>query len=74
MRLADFIRDHIELILVEWETFARHIWPGEATDPITLRDHAEAVLKATVLDMTSPQTEVERSEKSRGGCFHRDRQ
>ena len=66
MRLADFIRDHIEPILSEWETFARRIWPGEATDPATLRDHAESLLRATISDMASAQTEVERSDKSKG--------
>jgi hypothetical protein len=41
MRLADFILQNIEPILAEWEAFARSIWPGQAADPATLRDHAE---------------------------------
>ncbi len=45
MRLAEFILNNIEPILAEWESFARGIWPGTATDPLTLRDHAVAILR-----------------------------
>ena len=47
MRLADFILANIEPILVEWEAFARSIWPGRQTDPLALRDHAADILRAT---------------------------
>ncbi|HEV7280744.1 MAG TPA: HAMP domain-containing sensor histidine kinase [Pirellulaceae bacterium] len=66
MRLADFILTNIELILVEWEAFARDIWQGSTPDPTTLRDHAEAILRATAADMRSYQTSVQQSEKSKG--------
>ncbi|HEX4055041.1 MAG TPA: ATP-binding protein [Tepidisphaeraceae bacterium] len=66
MRLADFILENVEPILVEWEVFARGIWPGAATDPATLRDHAEEILRATVLDMKSDQTAAQQSDKSKG--------
>jgi signal transduction histidine kinase len=66
MRLADFILANIEPILGEWEVFARGIWPGAATDPATLRDHAEEMLRATVSDMKAEQTAEQRSDKSRG--------
>ena len=66
MRLADFILQNIEPILAEWEAFARSIWPGEAADPATLRDHAEDILRATASDMNADQTGGERSAKSRG--------
>jgi signal transduction histidine kinase len=66
MRLADFILANVEPILAEWEMFARSVWPGEATDPTTLRDHAEAVLRATASDMVSAQTDVQQSDKSKG--------
>lgn len=66
MRLANFILADIEAILSEWESFARTIWPGEATDPATLRDHAEEILRATARDMKSGQTAAEQSEKSKG--------
>ena len=42
MRLADFILANVEPILVEWESFARSIWPSGATaDPAEVRDEAE---------------------------------
>src|SRR4051812_9981349 len=66
MRLADFILANIEPILVEWEAFARGIWPGPATDPRELRDHAADILRATAWDMQSPQTAAQQSDKSRG--------
>ena len=66
MRLADFILANVEPILAEWETFARAVWPGAATDPATLRDHAEDILRATAHDMRSAQTPAQQSAKSKG--------
>jgi len=70
MRLADFILANVEPILAEWEVFARSIWPGApthpATDPATLRDDAEDILRATASDMISAQTATQQSEKSKG--------
>ncbi len=66
MRLADFIVANVEPILAEWEVFARRIWPGPATDPATLRDHAEDILRATAQDMVSDQTARQQSDKSKG--------
>ena len=66
MRLADFILKNVEPILLEWESFARSIWPGTPTGRVALRDHAENILRATVADMASAQTPVEQEEKSKG--------
>lgn len=67
MRLADFIEANVELILAEWEGFARHIWPGEAiADPAELRDEAGDILRATVEDMRSSQTAEQQTAKSKG--------
>jgi len=66
MRLADFILGNIEPILMEWEKFARKIWPGAAVDPTTLRDHAAGILRAAAEDMKSRQTPKEQSDKSKG--------
>jgi PAS domain S-box-containing protein len=66
MRLANFILANIEPILMEWETFARSIWPNSPTDPATLRDDAEEMLRATVIDMKGDQTGSEQSDKSKG--------
>src|SRR5215207_2428939 len=68
MRLADFILANVEPILVEWEAFARSIWPGQASvQADEVRDDAEALLHETVRDMQSQQSEGERADKSRGG-------
>ena len=66
MRLADFILGNIEPILVEWEAFARIVWPGAETDPCELRDHAADILRATAWDMESVQSATQQSDKSRG--------
>jgi len=66
MLLAAFITSNIESILMEWEVFARSIAPVASMDVLALRDHAKAILLATVDDMNSPQSAAERSEKSKG--------
>jgi hypothetical protein len=66
VRLADFILGNIEPILIEWEAFARAIWPGPDTEPAELRDHAADILRATAWDMKSAQTAAQQSDKSRG--------
>jgi len=69
MRLADFILANVEPILQEWEDFARSIWSDTSaggSDPATLRDHAGAILLATVPDMKAPQTKGQQSSKSKG--------
>jgi|GEM_PF-4469990 len=69
MRLADFILANTEPILKEWEAFARGIWPDTSAggnDPATLRDHAKAILLATVPNMKSLQSKAQQSSKSKG--------
>ena len=67
MRLPDFILANVEPILVEWESFARGIWPDGATaDVAEMRDEAEDILRATALDMQSHQTAAQQAEKSKG--------
>jgi signal transduction histidine kinase len=66
VRLPDFILENIEPILVDWEAFARSIWPGAERDILELRDHAERILLAAVNDMKSAQTAQQESDKSQG--------
>src|SRR5688500_5622508 len=67
MRLADFILANVEPILMEWKKFARGMWPsGTAASPAELRDDAEAMLRATAVDMQSDQTAAEQANKSQG--------
>jgi len=70
MRLTEFIVSHHESILIEWEAFARSIWPANldspAADPATLRDDAGAILQASAAEMNSTQTANQQCEKSKG--------
>src|SRR3954464_11265969 len=66
MRLADFILENVEPSLVEWEAFARSVWPGAERDPRELRDHAADILRATAWDMKSAQSATQQSDKSKG--------
>ena len=67
MRLPDFIRSNVEAILVDWEDFARGLWPKDArVEPAELRDHAEQILQTLLADMTQRQTHGEQSEKAQG--------
>lgn len=67
MRLADFIEQNIEPILVEWVAFAQSAAP--AAEPMgvsALRDHAVEMLRAIVIDLRTPQTASQQVEKSKG--------
>jgi signal transduction histidine kinase len=67
MRLADFILGNIEPILVQWDKFARSIWPRAEASPVHLRDHAEAMLRSIASDMISDQSASQQITKSKGG-------
>jgi signal transduction histidine kinase len=67
MRLPEFIRQHVDRIVDEWEQFARTITPAAQTmDRVALRDHAREILLAAARDMTTAQTASEQSAKARG--------
>ena len=67
MRLSDFIIQHIESILVEWEAFAKTIEPPALTmDSKELRDHAVNMLHDIALDISNPQTARAQRQKSHG--------
>ncbi|MFA0999366.1 MULTISPECIES: sensor histidine kinase [Pseudomonas syringae group] len=67
MRLADFIVENIEPILQAWEDFARTIeTQGSSLDTEALRDHAEQMLQAIVVDLRTKQTGSEQIAKSHG--------
>jgi signal transduction histidine kinase len=66
MRLADFISANVELILVEWEAFARSLTPGTKLEIGELRDDAESILHATVRDMRTFQNAAQQVGKSQG--------
>lgn len=67
MKLEAFIRTNLEVILREWEEFARTLTPGaENMDALALRDHARQMLLVIADDLATPQTEAKRESKSRG--------
>ena len=65
-RLSALIRQNVEPILAEWETFARSLAPGDAMDIVALRDHAKDMLFVIADDLDDPQTAKQQSDKSRG--------
>jgi signal transduction histidine kinase len=66
MRLHQFIREHTEEILVEWEAFARTVQIAEPMDIAALRDHAREMLMVIARDLETPQTAGEQSDKAEG--------
>lgn len=67
MRLPDFILKNLEAILQAWEDYARTIQtPGADLDRAGLRDHAEQMLRAIVLDLRTTQTVQEQIDKAQG--------
>ncbi|PMV86986.1 MULTISPECIES: sensor histidine kinase KdpD [unclassified Pseudomonas] len=67
MRLPDFIRQHVDRIVDEWEQFASTITPAaEHMDKVALRDHAKVILLAAARDMTTAQTSNEQMAKAKG--------
>ena len=65
-RLSRFIRDNVEPILAEWETFARSLPTGGTMDVAALRDHAKEMLLVVAADLERPQTDLAQDEKARG--------
>jgi signal transduction histidine kinase len=65
MRLHQFILANMEQILAEWVSFARSIQPTKMTNE-ELRDHAKEMLMTIAKDLATAQSELERSEKSKG--------
>jgi len=67
MRLATFITENLEEILVEWESFAASLLvPGQTMTSLALRDHASQILLAIAEDIETSQTELEQAYKSKG--------
>ena len=67
MRLAQFITENLEQLLVEWEAFALSLLrPGQEMTSLALRDHATQILLAIAEDIESNQTDLEQAYKSKG--------
>ena len=67
MRLASFITDNLDAILVDWVAFAREQLPAAANlDETALLDHGKLILQEIAADMRRPQDDDERQAKSEG--------
>ena len=67
MRLASFITDNLDAILVDWVAFAREQLPAAANmDEAALLDHGRLILEEIATDMRRPQGDDERQAKSEG--------
>jgi signal transduction histidine kinase len=67
VRLAQFITDNLEQLLIEWEAFALSLLgPGQAMTSLALRDHATQILMAIAVDIESNQSDLEQAYKSKG--------
>src|SRR6185503_2174553 len=67
MRLASFITENLEEILVEWEAFAASLLvDGQVMTSLALRDHASQILLAIAADIETRQTDIEQAYKSKG--------
>jgi signal transduction histidine kinase len=67
MRLAKFITENLEEILVEWEAFAASLnAAGQPMTGLALRDHASQILLAIAEDIESSQSDLEQAYKSKG--------
>jgi signal transduction histidine kinase len=65
-RLSRFIRDNVEPILAEWETFARSLPEGGDMNVAALRDHAKEMLLVIAADLERSQTDSAQDAKARG--------
>ena len=67
MRLSEFIIEHLEDILQEWESFAQSLLPAtEGMTVLALRDHAAQILQAIAAEIETTQTPEEQFRKSVG--------
>ena len=66
MKLSTFIQHNLDVIVDEWEAFARTLLPAAKTmSDLALRNHSREILEAIVKDMVTGQIDVERSTTSK---------
>jgi len=67
LRLADFIRQEMDAVIVEWVAFAKtHVLAGANMTQLALKDHIVEILNFIADDLESPQSKKEQVEKSKG--------
>lgn len=66
MKFSTFIEENLELIIDEWEAFARTLLPAAKTmTKLALRNHSRDILLAIAKDMQTAQSKGQRSSKSK---------
>jgi signal transduction histidine kinase len=68
VRLSHFIREHLEIILQEWEDFAASLHVLAAANKKKLRDHAEQMLMVICTDLDTYQGVQDSVDKSKGNA------
>ncbi|WP_394782266.1 sensor histidine kinase, partial [Undibacterium sp.] len=67
MKLSHFINEHIEEILVEWDSFARSLQPNAGSKAtLAQNDYARQMLAAIALDIDTTENATQQYEKSKG--------
>ena len=66
MRLSQFIRENMEVILQEWQDFATTLHPLQESSKVQLRDHAQEMLRVICVDLDTFQADAASVEKSHG--------
>ncbi|NWC11169.1 HAMP domain-containing histidine kinase [Pseudomonas agarici] len=67
MRLSDFIVQHVDTLVDDWEQFAKTLTPAaDSMGRIALRDHAKSILLAAARDMQTTQSTREQTAKAKG--------
>jgi signal transduction histidine kinase len=61
MKLSQFIQAQIDLIVADWEDFARALPAGRSMTPLALRDHGREILLTIAREMDRPKTDQERT-------------
>ena len=65
MRFSAFIKDNLDAIGAEWESFARTMLVSTPLSDLALRDHCREILLAIADEMETAQTDEEQSAKSK---------
>ncbi len=64
MKLSAFIKDNLDVIVADWEAFARKLPAGQTMTALALRDHSREILLAIVADLELRHSDQERAEQA----------
>jgi signal transduction histidine kinase len=65
LRFSAFIRENLDAIVDEWESFARTIPAARSMSGLAVRDHCREILSAIAADMETSQTAQQKEDKSK---------